>query len=420
MSNNKRLLIVAYHFPPVQGSTGVTRTLAFAKYLREFGWDVTVLTALPIAYPEAREENLKQIPDYVRVTRALAFDTKRHLSLFGRYPGWLATPDRWRTWYWPAVRRGMSVIEEWQPHAIMSTYPIATAHQIGCELARRSGLPWIADMRDPMAQNGYPEDPRIHRAFEKIEQQIFERAARVLVTTQGAAKLYRDRFTNFRAENVVLIPNGFDAEMFPTAAPPLRTSENASPANLLHSGLLYPSERDPTAFFAAVSDLHVAGRISASTVQFNFRATGHDALYRPQLETLGIQDLVRLLPAVPYRDALAEMQSADGVMLFQASNCNDQIPAKLYEYLYAQKPIFGLTDPTGETAQLMDSLGAGLIANLHDKESIKRAIPDFLDRLRARSIPIASVSQVGQFSRRSLTGSLAKLLDAVVSAPIQG
>ncbi len=418
MSNNKRLLIVAYHFPPVQGSTGVTRTLSFAKYLREFNWDVTVLTVAALAYPEIRWENLAQIPPHVQVVRAWALDTKRHLSLFGRYPWWLASPDRWRTWYWPAVMRGMALIKNWRPDAIMSTYPIATAHQIGATLARRSHLPWVADMRDPMAQHDYPEDPRIHRAFELIEHDVFDRAGRVVVTTRGAAKLYQDRFATYPREHVTLIPNGFDSEMFPvvTDSPPA-ARDWALPLNLLHSGLLYPIERDPTAFFQAVAELRDANVLSPQTVQFNFRAAGHESTYESQLHSLKLRDLVHFLPPIPYREALAEMQSVDALLLFQAGNCNDQIPAKLYEYLYAQKPILGLTDAAGETARLMSSLGSNQIANLHDKDSIKRALPIFLDNVRARDAPIPAQDRVAQFSRRNLTGALADLLDELVKSP---
>jgi len=44
----KRLLLIAFHFPPLQGSTGVHRSLAFARYLGQHGWEVTVLTVTPV------------------------------------------------------------------------------------------------------------------------------------------------------------------------------------------------------------------------------------------------------------------------------------------------------------------------------------------------------------------------------------
>ena len=34
---------MAYHLPPIQGSSGVLRSLSFARKLLERGWEVTVL-----------------------------------------------------------------------------------------------------------------------------------------------------------------------------------------------------------------------------------------------------------------------------------------------------------------------------------------------------------------------------------------
>ena len=82
----KRVLLIAFHFPPVQGSSGVQRTLRFARYLPDFGWEPIVLTAHPRAYAETSDDQLKDIPPGVRVIRAPAWDSSRHLSIAGRYP----------------------------------------------------------------------------------------------------------------------------------------------------------------------------------------------------------------------------------------------------------------------------------------------------------------------------------------------
>ena len=37
--------MVAYHFPPLAGSSGIQRTLRFVQHLPRFGWQPTVLTA---------------------------------------------------------------------------------------------------------------------------------------------------------------------------------------------------------------------------------------------------------------------------------------------------------------------------------------------------------------------------------------
>ena len=111
----KRLLLVAFHFPPLQGSTGVHRSLAFARYLGRYGWDVTVLTVTPGAYPRQSGDNNELIPEGIRVVRARGFDAQRHLSVFGRYPRALATPDRWSSWIYSGVQAGRRLLREWSP-----------------------------------------------------------------------------------------------------------------------------------------------------------------------------------------------------------------------------------------------------------------------------------------------------------------
>ena len=143
--------MVAYHYPPFGGGSGIHRTLKFSRYLSEYGWQPIVLTISPHAYP-LREKAQHSVPAGVLTARAFALDTARHLSFRGAYPQWMAIPDRWVTWWPSAVGIGASLIRKHRPQAIWSTFPIATAHMIGLALHRVSGLPWVADFRDPMVE----------------------------------------------------------------------------------------------------------------------------------------------------------------------------------------------------------------------------------------------------------------------------
>ena len=181
----KRILMIAYHFPPLAGSSGIQRTLRFVQHLPKFGWEPIVLSADPRAYERTSDDLMQEIPEGTIVSRAFALDTARHLSLKGRYFAAMARPDRWISWKFAGIREGMQLIEKFRPDAIWSTYPIATAHVIGAELHRRSGLPWIADFRDPMAQEGYPADPITHQQYINIEKTTVEQANISLFTTPG-------------------------------------------------------------------------------------------------------------------------------------------------------------------------------------------------------------------------------------------
>jgi len=409
----RRVLMIAFHFPPVHGSSGVQRTLKFSRYLPRFGWDPLVLTVHPRAYPETTRGQLGDIGEETVVARAFALDTARHLAVAGRYPGWFAVPDRWISWWFAAVPIGLRLIRRYRPAAIWSTYPIATAHLIGHSLHRLSGLPWIADFRDSMTEENYPKDPRVRRAYLAIERRAVTHCARAVFTTPGAVRMYAARYPSVPATRWHMIANGYDEENFSDAEAVPGIRSGGGPLVLVHSGLLYPSERDPTAFFTALQALKRNGRIGAGSIKVILRATGHDAYYRPMLARYGLDDIVFLEPAIAYRDALAEMLRADGLLIFQAANCNHQIPAKIYEYLRARRPILALTDAAGDTAAVLRTAGIDTMAPLDSAAAIEASLSAFVERVRAGTAPVAGESEIARHSRVAGTQELARLLDAL-------
>ena len=413
----KRLLMVAYHFPPLAGSSGIQRTLRFVQLLPDFGWETMVLTVHPRAYERTSDDLMRDVPAGTRVERAFAVDAARHLSLGGRYPGFLARPDRWISWRFPGIATGMRVIRDWQPQAIWSTFPIATAHVIGDALQRRSGLPWIADFRDPMAQDGYPADPRVWRSYQRIGAEAMRRARFSTFTTPSAARIYRQRYPA-AANRIVVLENGYDEESFSGIgnASAMRAPLHAGAKTLLHAGLVYPSERDPTQLFAAVRRLVGSGRLRDGMLKLRFRASGHESFLRGLIETYGLDAWVELLPPVPYRAALDEMVRADGLLLLQAANCNEQIPAKIYEYMRAGRPVIALTDPEGDTATVVRNAGLDTIARLDSEGAIADLLIRFVDADATSPLPLPRADYVAQASRRGRAGSLAHLLDEAVAA----
>lgn len=408
----KRVLMVAYHFPPFAGSSGVQRTLRFVQHLPAFGWEPIVLTVRPQAYEQTSSDLNADVPPGIRVERAFAVDSARDLSIGGRYPAFLARPDRWISWRFAAVAAGRRLIRDCNPQAVWSTFPIATAHVIGCALQERSGLPWIADFRDPMAQDGYPSDPALWRSFSKIEKRTIARARVSIFTTPGAARMYRERYPE-AAARIGVVENGYDEESFAG----LKREACAEPLNpgaltLLHSGMVYPIERDPTMLFAALRRLADEGRLRRGAFKLRFRAAGQDGLLARLTKEQGLGDFVEVMPAIAYRPALEEMARADALLLLQAANCNEQIPAKLYEYLRAGRPVLALTDPRGDTAVTVRGAGLDTIARLDSADEIHRLLQRFLGQGQAQALPVPDGDYVARASRRARTASLAALLDA--------
>lgn len=407
----KKLLMVAFHFPPLAGSSGIQRTLRFVQHLPRHGWQPLVLSAHPRAYERTADDLLREVPPDTVVRRAWALDTARHLSIGGRYIGAMARPDRWVSWRFDAVRTGLQMIREHRPDAIWSTYPIATAHLIGAALQRKTGLPWIADFRDPMAQDGYPSDPATWAQFKQIEEVATRNAALCTFTTPSAARSYQARYP-FAASRIRLLENGYDEEAFVTAttraagAPPTPNGTRV----LLHSGIVYPEERDPSQLIAALKLLHDAGRIRPGQLTVRFRAAVHDALLKDLAQRHGVEPYIEIAPAVGYADALAEMLRVDGLLVLQASNCNEQVPAKLYEYLRAGRPVLCLSDPAGDTAGVVHEAGIAPIARLDSATEIAALLERCLDDAGAQAL-LPTPAAVAAASREGRARQLAAWLD---------
>jgi hypothetical protein len=128
------------------------------------------------------------------------------------------------------------------------------------------------------------------------------------------------------------------------------------------------------------------------------------------LQELGIQSLVHLLPALPHRAALDDLNNADGLLLFQAASCNHQIPAKVYEYFRTGKPIFALTSAIGDTACLLRQVGGATIVELDDEQSIYHAVPEFIRSVQARIHPLPDRDRLRMYNRKNATAELARQL----------
>lgn len=407
--------MAGFHFPPSTLRSGHLRLLAFARYLPEFGWDPVVLSATKSAYPYIDPDSVLAIPEGCRVHRAVALDARRHFGLSGRYPSMLAQPDRWSSWWPGAVLLGLWLIRRYRAQAIWSTYPIMTSHWVAYTLNRLTGLPWIADFRDPVAASVAGMDPMTVRSQTRWERRIVSRAARSVFTTTGAMQWSAERYPEAGKQGrFVTIGNGYDEAAF-ADLPPSRLTPG-KPLVLLHSGLLYPEGRNPVPFFNALASLRASEKFDGTSLKVILRASGSEPKYAEELHRLGIEDLVTLAPPISNKDALVEQAEADGLLLFQGTNFDRQIPAKVYEYLRIGRPIFALVGQRGDTATLLRETGGAELVPLDDVSAIEAHLSGFIGRLRAGQAPRVSPEVAAKYSRREGAASLAGLFDQVVGS----
>ena len=404
----QHILYIAFHFPPIQMSSGVHRTLAFSRYLAEQGDTVSVLSADKAAYQHYDEQNVQLIPDSIKVINAYARDTARHFAFRKRYLGFMAWPDRWQSWIAGGVISGLRYIRKHKPDVIISTYPIASAHIIGYLLHKLSGVPWVADLRDPMLQQDYPANPAVRKIFAWIERKIAKHCKYIIFTSPGALALYRQRYPAVAESVWQVLPNGYDENLFARAAHVCYSKTDN--ITLLHSGTIYPSERDPEHFFNALAQLKQNHPQLAARLKVVLRASGHDSLFQPMIERLNIADIVALAPSLNYVEALEEMLTADALLLLQASNCNYQTPAKAYEYIRAKRPILALTDDSGDTAALVKQSGMAEIAPLNDSGQILNALVALIQNIDAQRYKPLCDEAITAFSRQQQAKKLRQLL----------
>jgi glycosyltransferase involved in cell wall biosynthesis len=414
---DKKLLLVAFHFPPFAGGSGVHRAAKFVQYLPENGWQPYVVTANPRAYAS---QPVKSGPSSDgTVKRAFALDAQRHLSFKGRYLRALALPDRWSSWVFGAVPQALATVYRRNIDVIMVTFPIATAVLIGLILQRLTGKPLVLDFRDSMTEEAYPRDPRTRRLHRRIESLAIQSSSLVIFTTVSTRRMYLERYPNLAARKCVVIPNGYDEGDFDAvsgvAATP--TSER-EPVRMVHAGVIYTDDRDPRSFFQALSRLKAQGVITSASLRIELRASGSEAYYEKLLRELAIENIVHLLPPLPHRSAIEDLVKADALLLFQAASCNHQIPAKVYEYFRLGKPVLALTSSAGDTAAVLREVGGATIVELDDEDAIYQAIPSFLKAVQTRTHSVPDPNKARNYTRKSATLELARELNKLILSEV--
>jgi glycosyltransferase involved in cell wall biosynthesis len=421
----RHALFVAYHYPPEASSSGVLRTLKHTRYLGHFGWRVTVLTVAKDAYAVIDPGLEHQIPPSVRVIRTRFLDVKRHLSVRGKYPAFLAIPDRWLGWWLWAVRAGDKVLRHDPVDVIYSTSPYATAHLIAWSLVHRSRARWVADFRDPWYEE--PPEPGTTRlaqfAARRLERLVVDRADRVVSSTGRLRDLLAARYPTKPAEDFIAIPNGYDEEDFAglSGASPSSSGELL----ILHAGTLSETFRDPRPLFEATRRAADSGLLDASRLHFRFLgggSFGDSRQMQDAVERSGLESRVEFLPRVPYEASLAELGRAGLLLLLQASEDTvDLVPAKLFEYLRARRPVLALV-PSGATAEVLRDTGGGWVVDPANIDSLRDAMATVYQAWKNGTLGslAADPAKLVRFSRERLAAVLASQFDSLLALPRPG
>lgn len=415
----KSVLIISHTFPP-QIKTGANRIRAFFCDLPNYGWKALILTIGNGHDPLLRSNlhSYHQKDDAVYRIKPLFFRMS-HYKLINRLFSLFHYPDPNSFWAIPAILFGRKLLLNKQANVLLSTFPVATSHLVGACLNLLTGVPWCADFRDPMVQEGYPKDPLQRLIWRWIESRTVRHAHKILFTTQAACEYYIRRYPFLDMDRCAVVPNGYieeDFEHIPTQS----KATHSGPIRFIHAGTLYAEERNPKNIFEGIAKLLKSGSFSHEDFVFDFYGSGDAKSFYSFSEMARDLRLARNIcfhPPISHSEILALMSQYDVLVLIQGPSCNHQIPAKAYEYFRLRKPILAFTNPNGETGKLIISNNAGIVTNINDSDAIADSIREVITLLRqGQSLPIIDENRLPLFSRTYQAERLAAILDGCLYA----
>lgn len=462
----KKAFLISYRFPP-QGGGGVQRTLKYTKYLRDFGWEPVVHTARKPFWNVWDESLLEEIPEGVSIHQTGTFEVEklehdlrglvrrlrggdreraqvapkaddataqarreRGESVRGGAAGGLKDllykrlliPDQQIFWVLPALLAGRRIVRSEGCSVIHTSSPPNSLHLYGGLLARRTGLPWVADFRDPWTdgprrRRNYVDNPRRERLEVALERWVVENADHVVVSAPPLRDRFLAKYEFLPQDRISVITNGYDVDDFEEAA---RIEENVIPEKGFHfTGTgniehMFPAQHLFRAM-ASACERHEGLRRDLQVHLVGAKKGPYDAL----LEELGLADRVHYEGWVPHARSIRYLQESDALlmcMIPQEGGGNEKLSGKGFEYLYMRKPFLCLTKP-GLAADLFAETDLAHVVDPSDETTIEQTLVDLYDR--RENPPAANEELVNRFDRRNLTGRLAGIFDQLVAPGVR-
>lgn len=432
----KRVLIFTYYWPPA-GGPGVQRFLKFARYLREFGWEPVVVSPKEGSWPYRDDSLLEDVPDGMQVIHT---GTREPFALYNKLSGkkgkevsvamigykeskspvqsfakWVRAnffiPDARVGWKPYAVKAGLRYIKSTGADAIITTGPPHSAHLVGLEIQRKTGLPWLADFRDPWTTVYYnaffKRGPRAMKKDQKLEDSVLQKADHTVVISHGMQDEFADR-----AKASSVIPNGYDeADMYRGEA------IQDEFFRLCYIGNMKPNQHVP-ALWNAAAELVKSNEEFARDFRFHF--TGSlDPSIPAALQNLGISDSLISDGFVSHQEATRRMFQA-GMLLFIIPDSADNhriVTGKIFEYIASGTRIFPIGPVSGDASRILSGVGGGQMMDYQDETAMKnQLLASWQEWKSGDRYPLKATSKdYMQYSRRALTGKLAGLLDNITA-----
>ena len=301
----------------------------------------------------------------------------------------LGYSSQW-SWAMPVYVHGLSLIRAGKVDVIYSTGGAWSAHLAGLWLKKKTGLPWIVEIHDPLVIRQSPTDPGFDKPKNRdaqfrqyLEKQICKYADLAWWFTDGALHYAKVRNPNLNTTN-----NAHGFVLMPGAEPPGGLDANQAHSytkqlNLCHFGSL-ANDRSLSTILNALVPLLSKYPEAREYIRVHAYGAPLDPLTLEALKSLKFDDLLLahgrlekdLLTGKSGRERVVEkMQSADVLILLHGNDewCAEYIPSKLYDYLWTGRPIWGITHRNPQLDQMLLDRGAYL-SSQSDPEAVALAL----------------------------------------------
>jgi len=349
----KRLLIIAYYYPPL-GMGGVKEPLPYVKYLHRFGWQPEVLTVKPISYYAYDDELEKDFARFASANRADSLDPARLLYLLGggkvtasfgsgglRHGGLLSRLQHGLLVPDPKVlsvpffyRLGRKLGRGGRYDALLIIAPPFSHLRMAERLATSLHLPWVAFMADRWVDGWVAKTKGLlSRPIAKRGERRAVRNARALLCASPIEADDLRRRYPAQARKVLTAPLTFDPEKDATIGEQPRV-----PGRFLVS--MVGTHRDDEGLPAVCRVLARLNREHPDK-KIVLRHVG-SSVGQPFLEVAkenGAGSIAEATGQVPYLESLRQQREADVLLLTVADDNPHGLPGRTSDYVGAGRPI---------------------------------------------------------------------------------
>ncbi|MFQ5823064.1 MAG: glycosyltransferase [bacterium] len=443
------ILVVAYYFPPLGGG-GTQRTLKFAKYLPNFGWNPIIFTVKNSHYLVMDSTLVDEIPKNLQIVKTSAIlparffrkamgysvnkqeknyqsDSKitfikkgilAFLTFFKNiFYTLLFVPDEYIGWLPFAVLSAVKLIKTSNIGLIFTTSPPNSCHLIGWALKWFTGKFWVVDFRDLWDQ--YPDNYNpFHLQFKRrlddfLERKVIFKADRIIVVSEVMKTQIVEKYPEVDKNKISIIMNGYDSEDFESLSPILSPDKFV----IVHSGTLF-HWRKATHFLQAIKNLLEKEDFFKNHLLIKFLGIVN-VEDQNAIKNWGLEPYVQIMDYLPHKESLRHLLGAELLLLIVGDipNAKNMVTSKVFDYIAAKKPILSLAHDC-VVNRIIQKNELGSCVSPYNVSDIEKAIAYYFRQYINSGIPYTSSfdgNNFQKYQRRYLTERLSQILEELIS-----